>query len=255
MRDDIGADWAFGIKGAIENVVRKAFPADLRIWPLLQTFNFEAYSISDEYLVMVLRDKLSGIVSGPGVPRAFPHSDHPDLPPNPADAALWQAYLNRRFELRPEDAAIIVPIRDSGRSAPDDFKLFSQEEQALWDEQLRLIVSRQKARLVGAKHTEPAPPLHISYNVSGTNARVLINSRDESRYVVRSPTDIFDRIREAIATSIQESAREALMTAVQDMQEAHGTDRFVSKYQEFIAAAANHVTVFAPFLPALAQLL
>ena len=39
------------------------------------------------------------------------------------------------------------------------------------------------------------------------------------------------------------------------MQAAAGTRSFVDRYKEFITLAADHVTVFAPFLPALTQLL
>ena len=54
MRDSIAADWAFGVTGAMENAVRRAFPQDLRSWPLLQSFNFEAYELPEQYMVLVL---------------------------------------------------------------------------------------------------------------------------------------------------------------------------------------------------------
>ena len=73
MRSSFGADWAFGVRGAVENTVRRAFPSELRRWPILQTFDFEAYTIGDVHFVIVVRDKLSGVPAGPGVPRPFPY--------------------------------------------------------------------------------------------------------------------------------------------------------------------------------------
>lgn len=79
-RDSFCADWAFGIRGAIENFVRRAYPSELRRWPLLQTFDFDAFAAGNSHFVIIMRDKLGGIVAGPGVPTPFPHSDHPSLP-------------------------------------------------------------------------------------------------------------------------------------------------------------------------------
>lgn len=46
-----------------------------------------------------------------------------------------------------------------------------------------------------------------------------------------------------------------LLGVVKEMQDSHGTDGFVGAYQRFMSVAANHMTVIAPFLPALAGLL
>src|SRR5215213_11872303 len=90
MREAFTADWAFGITGAIENSVRSSLPQDLRNWPLLQAFDFQAFELPHGYMVLILRDKLSGIPAGPGVAAPFPHSDHPTVPPRIEDIELWQ---------------------------------------------------------------------------------------------------------------------------------------------------------------------
>ena len=43
MRNNFTKDWALGIQGAIESIVRENFPQYLRIWPLLHAFSYEAY--------------------------------------------------------------------------------------------------------------------------------------------------------------------------------------------------------------------
>jgi hypothetical protein len=156
MREDFTADWAFGITGAIENIVRENFPQDLRNWPLLQSFDFEAYELPNEYMAIVLRDKLSGIPAGEGVPKPFPYSDHPTLPPKVDEIELWQFYLRDKFDLRVEDAAFLIPVRDSGKSDPRaEFDLFSPEEQTFWRAQISYVVSRYKTHLQSLDESKP----------------------------------------------------------------------------------------------------
>jgi hypothetical protein len=155
MRENFTADWAFGITGALENTVRTSFPEDLRNWPLLQAFNFEAYTLPNEYMVLILRDNLSGFPAGPGVAEPFPHSDHPKVPPRIQDVELWQSYLRKRFDLREEDAAFLIPMRDSGKnSAQADYELFSSEERTFWDQQLKYVVARHKVYLQSLKESK-----------------------------------------------------------------------------------------------------
>jgi len=260
MRNNFGADWAFGIRGAIENVVRSAFPGELRLWPLLTAFNFESYLVGSSHAVIVLRDKLSGIPSGFD-PKPFPFTDHPSVPITPRDAEVWQTYLFAQFRLRPEDAALIVPIHDSGKnSAAEDYQLFSSEEKALWDFQLRLTIARQKAMTQPAPSSSPEAPVHITYNVSGTNARVNIGSTDSSINVVQEQAaQVFADLLTAVRAANLDSERLRLLeNAVLAMQQAYGEPTFSSKYRTFMSVLADHIQVFgpivAPYLPTLAAL-
>jgi hypothetical protein len=166
MRGAISADWAFGIRGAIENIVRSGFPSDLRSFPLLQAFDFESYHINEEYLIMVFRDKISGIPAGPGEPAPLPYSDYPSLPLTLKNVELWQAYLRNKFNLREEDAGIVIPLRDSGKGAPEDYALFSVEEQEIWNYQIRLTVARHKAHIERPTLNSPITPASITYYVN-----------------------------------------------------------------------------------------
>lgn len=49
--------------------------------------------------------------------------------------------------------------------------------------------------------------------------------------------------------------KDEIVTAVDGMQNEVGKKGFLQKYNEFIQAAANHMTVFAPFLPMLTKFL
>jgi hypothetical protein len=49
--------------------------------------------------------------------------------------------------------------------------------------------------------------------------------------------------------------REDIVARLTELEEARRSSGFLQAYQNFMASAANHVTVFAPFLPLLAQML
>jgi len=257
MRNNFTLDWAFGIKGAIENIVRNIFPQDLRTWPLLQTFDFEAYSLPNDYMAILLKDKLSGVPAGPGVAKSFPFKNFPNIPPRQSDIEIWQFFLRSKFNLRNEDAAFIVPIHDSGKnSAAEDYKLFTPEEQFFWDQQIKYVVSNYKAKLQSTMNTEPALPVNISYNVSGTNTRVNINSNDSSVNIANTETtQLFSQLREIVDKVENTEERECISRSVDSMEASVGTKGFLTHYQQFMSFISNHITVFSPLLPALAELL
>jgi len=257
MRDNFTADWAFGIKAAIQNIVRNNFPQDLRSWPLLQAFDFEAYSMPFNHMAIVLKDKLSGIPTGPGTSKEFPCNDFPSLPPKHSDIELWQFYLRNKFSLKPEDAVFLIPVHDSGKnSATEDYKLFDVEEQMFWDAQIRFVVSSYKAHMQANMTTKPDQPVSITYNVSGTNTRVNINSQDSSVNTVKIESSrIFIQLREALNQVRNADDRKKIESSIGELESSLGTSKFVSRYQQFMSAIANHITVFGPLLPALAGLL
>ncbi len=62
-------------------------------------------------------------------------------------------------------------------------------------------------------------------------------------------------MRERASAIDNVTEREEIVVRVGDLEKAQGSSGFFEAYQKFIAAAANHMTLFAPFLPALAELL
>lgn len=45
--------------------------------------------------------------------------------------------------------------------------------------------------------------------------------------------------------------KSTLLSLVDEMEDAQGTDRFRERYKEFVATAADHMTLLIPFLHAL----
>ena len=257
MREHFIAEWAFGIQGAIEKIVRSNFPQDLRSWPCLHSFDFEAYALPENYLLLILKDKLSGIPAGPGICSDFPHSGLPALPPKVSDIELWQFYLRSKFSLLEDDFPFLVPIRDSGEDdASKDYELFSTEEKLFWNRQVSYIVSRYKAHLQSMTKQSPVQSTNITYNLSGTGARVNVNSTDSSVNVISTEVSkVFSQVREAVGQISDPIARVEIGRAVDEMEQAHGSSNFLHKYQAFITSAANHMSVLAPIIPAITGLL
>jgi hypothetical protein len=97
---------------------------------------------------------------------------------------------------------------------------------------------------------------NYTFNVSGPNARVNIGSHDRSQNIV-ADNSVFNDLKNAVKTGLPESEeRSRLLHLIESLENKTG-DRtgFTSAYQDFISAAANHMTVVAPFLPALTKLL
>jgi len=103
-----------------------------------------------------------------------------------------------------------------------------------------------------------AQPQTIITNIVGDHAKVNINSTDNSTTNITSNSDaLFKEMLQAVTKIEEQSRRETIAATISAMSAAYqrqdGT--FLSKYQEFMAAAANHMTIFAPFVPALSNLL
>jgi hypothetical protein len=97
----------------------------------------------------------------------------------------------------------------------------------------------------------------VIYNLTGPNARFNINSIDSSTNVVsQAPPELFETLRLAIQSGIPAGrAQQELLTTTADLEKEIGKPGFAQRYARFMALAANHMEVLAPFIPALTQML
>jgi hypothetical protein len=97
----------------------------------------------------------------------------------------------------------------------------------------------------------------IVNNISGHNARVNIHSTDNSNnQVVENSEKVFSELAEVLRQNVDHNdERDKLIRLVEEMRRGARVGTFTEKYRDFIAAAADHMTMVAPFLPALSQLL
>lgn len=84
-----------------------------------------------------------------------------------------------------------------------------------------------------------------NYNYNNTGGIMILGDVSDS-------TILFDALR-GKAAQIQNG--EEIKEQISDMENSVGTKTFAEKYHAFIQSAANHMTLFAPFIPALTQLL
>ncbi len=95
------------------------------------------------------------------------------------------------------------------------------------------------------------------YNLIGPNSRVNIRSHDASQNVIAvTPSNLFADIRTAVEQGISDAQRrEEVLSRVAELEKSLGTESFRDRYIQFMGTVADHVGLFGPFLPALAQLL
>jgi hypothetical protein len=149
MREHFVLDWMSAAEGAVQKVVEERFPEDAHRWPLLRAFNFEGYRCKDRFLVLILRDKASGIPAGSGTVQSWDDSDAPSDAPSSESLELWQQYVRKKFNVRNQDLAIILPITEGGQNVEDDWAQWSESDKVLWYRQLDYSITLQFYRLKG----------------------------------------------------------------------------------------------------------
>lgn len=103
-----------------------------------------------------------------------------------------------------------------------------------------------------------AQPRTIINNIQGENARVNINSTDNSQNLAVSSNgkEVLQALLKALENSgIVEVDASAIRKTIEEMAQAKSKESFKQGYVDFMSAAANHVAVFGPLLGALAGLL
>lgn len=91
------------------------------------------------------------------------------------------------------------------------------------------------------------------YNITNAD-RVNIHSTDNSTTYQITANDL--SILETVRTLAKGLNNEQeIISAVDEMQDNVGKRGFAEKYNAFIQSVANHMTIFAPFIPALSALL
>lgn len=104
----------------------------------------------------------------------------------------------------------------------------------------------------------PATAQTTINNIQGENARINIHSVDNSQNfsVSTSDDEIFQELKEKLlGANLDDAEEKAIFEAIEGMKSARDTPEFKEKYQSFMAAAANHASVFGALMGTLALLL
>lgn len=92
-------------------------------------------------------------------------------------------------------------------------------------------------------------------DASGANSRINLASSDSSTNTVNAE-QLFNQVETAIRDlQVEKRDEESLLEALDDMRKGHARGSFSTAYAKFVTLAADHMTVFGPFLPAIAALL
>jgi hypothetical protein len=115
----------------------------------------------------------------------------------------------------------------------------------------------ERRRLMPGDKKPEASSVTNVYHVYGHNPRWNVQSTDQSVNVVTMTSDqLFVQLREQIKARVPASEEQtAILARVDALEQAQNTTSFAQKYAEFIAVAANHMQLIAPFIPALTEML
>ena len=89
-----------------------------------------------------------------------------------------------------------------------------------------------------------------------TNGNANINSIDNSvrnTNISCNDAKLFEKMLE-VASSITEENKNNIIMAIKDMKNNYNKPSLKEKYYKFIEVAANHIAIFAPFIPALTEM-
>lgn len=155
----------------------------------------------------------------------------------------WDAY----------DSAVSNDV--SVRKGPSIEAILPQLQQMLG--RLESMNSDEEVQLEESKRRHEVPGTVNIYNLQGSHSRVNIQSEDRSVNVSSiTEQQVFSGIREAITQGVTDAVeKKMILEKLATLEKSAHSDSFMSKYKEFINVVANHMTIIAPFLPALAQML
>lgn len=102
-----------------------------------------------------------------------------------------------------------------------------------------------KVRRQDAK-PRPAP---VQFHATGPNARINIGSVDASHNVVEGGTEeLFAALTQALQAIPDANERNRVLAIVEALKSEVGKPSFAERYQGFIASAAAHIEIIAPFI-------
>lgn len=120
--------------------------------------------------------------------------------------------------------------------------------------EIRANIERRRLR---KKQAAASQNVTNVYHVAGHNVRFNTNSTDNSVNIVSiSQEEVFATLKQQILEKMpDDEQRSEILRRVESMAQVQGTRSFAEKYTDFISAAANHISIIGPFIPALSEML
>ena len=140
---------------------------------------------------------------------------------------------NGKFEINKQAGSRIIILRNS-----DLIK---------FDSCLKIIKKRkEKLKIKDSENLQP-----IIYDFNGSSPKFYINSTDYN-INIESLHIVYENIENAITEGLQDSDQKSkILSKLNEMKFERDKKQLRLRYNEFIQSAANHMTLVAPFIPAL----
>jgi hypothetical protein len=107
---------------------------------------------------------------------------------------------------------------------------------------------------------DPLSPPHLEFHTHGSNSQMNINSPNANLNTINiTHNDLFEKLKNVVEEQIvDENTKSELLSQVKELEKVQGERSFSEKYTDFIASAANHVTLWgalSPFIPAFMEII
>ncbi len=173
-----------------------------------------------------------------------------------ATDALFKQKKNEIQSMRP------IPPGFTTQPIPDPLELSSRlakvqgeaKDQLRQELTIQMYASRSREHLASkAQASASSPSVNQTINIHGPNARVNLDSIDNSTNAVRQDAP-FSEVRKAVEEGVANGIeRAAILKSLADLELATEKESGAARYAAFIAAAANHMQLILPFLPLLSH--
>ena len=147
---------------------------------------------------------------------------------------------------------VIVSIADTVRNLILDWAI-NLENEGISGEGVSFTMEEKQKAAESASHIQIINYGHYHQgDAHGHQNRTIVGGVDASSNSLS--IDVFEQLQSAVTQNVDNAAdRDVLLELIKQMGEKKGTGEFKGVYTKFLVAAANHMTVLAPFLPALAS--
>lgn len=162
--------------------------------------------------------------------------------------ALREQWMSNAFQAMQTDHVL-----KGGPVSPSIYFGLLEQRVRMRPNEVRTVIDRARLK----PKTQGGGGVSIVYHVQGNNNRWLNNSEDHSVNVVTQSSDqIFANLRHKIETGITVGDEQKdIVEKLTALDKAQDSPTFKQRYTEFIASAANHMELVAPFIPALTEML
>jgi len=183
---------------------------------------------------------------------SLPHSEFEVIAPDGKVRSKGRGVFGPKLVTVFDSSLLVLPGDEIRRRIPNGTEEVFEVVDPKFYEQMHTIPANFQIEVRRKGAITPGQGGHLKITVTGNNSRVNIGSTDNSTNTVNQ-ADVFSRLLEAIERDVPRQQSAVLVEAVREMERSQGTENYATAYQRFISMVADHMTVVAPFIPALGQ--